>query len=79
MVVRDGFPISTGHTLLIPKRHIGSFFDLAKDERDSLLVLLETAKQVLVDEFKPFEDGQVGVRWGRRWLDFGRCSYCYFG
>ena len=27
VVVRDAFPISPGHTLIIPKRHIGSFFD----------------------------------------------------
>lgn len=26
LVIRDGFPISPGHTLIIPKRHVGSFF-----------------------------------------------------
>ena len=40
IVIRDGFPISPGHTLIIPKRHIGSFFELEIDERQDLLNLL---------------------------------------
>ena len=30
--VRDSFPVSPGHTLVIPVRHFGSFFDAAPDE-----------------------------------------------
>ena len=41
LVIRDGFPISPGHTLIIPKRHVGSFFDLEADERAELLALLD--------------------------------------
>jgi len=33
LVIRDGFPISPGHTLIIPKRHVGSFFELEADKR----------------------------------------------
>ena len=29
IAVRDGYPVSPGHTLLMPKRHTGSFFDLS--------------------------------------------------
>ena len=29
---RDGFPVSAGHTLIIPRRHVASFRDLAPDE-----------------------------------------------
>lgn len=25
--IRDGFPVSPGHSLVIPKRHLASFFD----------------------------------------------------
>jgi diadenosine tetraphosphate (Ap4A) HIT family hydrolase len=28
VVIRDGFPVSSGHTLIIPKRHVSSFFDV---------------------------------------------------
>ena len=29
---RDGFPVSAGHTLIIPRRHVASFRDLTPDE-----------------------------------------------
>jgi diadenosine tetraphosphate (Ap4A) HIT family hydrolase len=53
LVIRDGFPISPGHTLIIPKRHIGSFFDLNIAERSDLLGLLDKAKTALDNEFNP--------------------------
>ncbi len=28
LTIRDEFPVSEGHTLIIPKRHVQSFFDL---------------------------------------------------
>jgi diadenosine tetraphosphate (Ap4A) HIT family hydrolase len=63
VVIRDGFPISPGHSLVIPKRHIGSFFDLTGDERQDLLALLEGAKAVLDAEFRP--DGyNIGINDG---------------
>jgi len=51
VVIRDGFPISPGHTLIIPKRHVGSFFEF--EGRAELLTLLDRAKAVLDAEFKP--------------------------
>lgn len=39
--VRDGFPVSPGHSLIIPKRHVGSFFDLSREEHIALLDLLD--------------------------------------
>ena len=53
LVIRDGFPVSPGHTLLIPKRHTGSFFDLSAQERGDLLTLLDRAKLVLDTKFQP--------------------------
>jgi len=53
LVIRDAFPISPGHTLIIPKRHVGSFFDLEADERAELLALLCQAKVVADKEFSP--------------------------
>jgi diadenosine tetraphosphate (Ap4A) HIT family hydrolase len=31
VAIRDGFPVSNGHTLIIPKRHIASFFDITHE------------------------------------------------
>lgn len=51
LTIRDSYPVSPGHTLLIPKRHTGSFFDLSEQERKDLLALLDCAKLALDKEF----------------------------
>ena len=53
VVSRDSYPVSPGHTLVIPKRHVGSFFDTTKDERLALLELIDQAKLALDSEFHP--------------------------
>ena len=53
VVIRDAYPVSPGHTLVIPKRHVGSFFDLRFEERQALLALLDEAKVQLDAEFQP--------------------------
>ena len=64
-VNRDAFPVSSGHTLIITRRHIGSFFDVTVEERNAMLQLLDTAKSGLDDEFHPdgynvaINDGQA--------------------
>lgn len=52
-VVRDGFPITKGHTLIIPKRHVASFFEISQQERQDLFELLDQAKIQLDQEYKP--------------------------
>jgi diadenosine tetraphosphate (Ap4A) HIT family hydrolase len=53
IVFRDAFPVSPGHILVIPRRHVGSFFELTLEERDAILVLLEQAKEGVDAEFHP--------------------------
>lgn len=61
--IRDGFPVSPGHSLVIPKRHVGSFFDVTEAERQGLLALLDEAKAVAFAEFQP--DGyNIGINDG---------------
>jgi diadenosine tetraphosphate (Ap4A) HIT family hydrolase len=52
-VVRDGFPITQGHTLIIPKQHIGSFFDISQSQRQDLFALVDLAKAELDQEYAP--------------------------
>ena len=52
-VIRDGFPVSPGHTLIIPKRHVASFFDVTDAERTDLMSLLAAARDDLDREFHP--------------------------
>ncbi|HEX3169838.1 MAG TPA: HIT family protein [Burkholderiales bacterium] len=53
VVSRDSYPVSPGHTLVIPKRHVGSFFDTTTEERLALLELIDKAKLELDREFHP--------------------------
>jgi diadenosine tetraphosphate (Ap4A) HIT family hydrolase len=63
LAYRDSYPVSPGHTLLIPHRHVGSFFDTTQAERESLLRLLDQAKAALDAEFHP--DGyNIGINDG---------------
>ncbi|WP_436037681.1 HIT family protein [Variovorax paradoxus] len=61
--MRDGFPVSPGHSLVIPKRHIGSFFETSPQERAALLELLDQAQAAAATEFHP--DGfNIGINDG---------------
>lgn len=63
MQVRDGYPISPGHTLIIPKRHIGSFFELRQEEVQAMLDLLGAAKHDLDTQFRP-DSYNIGINDG---------------
>jgi len=52
-VIADGYPVTDGHTLIIPKRHVASFFELSEQEQKSMFVLLDSAKAKLEQEYKP--------------------------
>lgn len=59
----DGFPVSPGHTLIIPRRHVASFFDLSQEERQDMFTLADDVKHILDERFHP--DGyNIGVNIG---------------
>jgi diadenosine tetraphosphate (Ap4A) HIT family hydrolase len=61
---RDSFPVSPGHSLVIPFRHCESFFDLDPDEVAACAALLKEEWAALEAELGP--DGcNVGVNVGR--------------
>ena len=63
LAIRDAFPISPGHTLVIPNRHVESIFELENAERNDLFQALSRARSDLVSEMKP--DGfNVGINDG---------------
>src|SRR5262245_29488637 len=53
MTIRDGYPVSPGHTLLIPNRHVADWFDLGIEEMADLLAATREAKAVLDLELHP--------------------------
>jgi diadenosine tetraphosphate (Ap4A) HIT family hydrolase len=59
----DGFPVSPGHALIIPKRHVASFFDLSKEEQLDLLNLADRVKRIVEERYHP--DGyNIGINVG---------------
>ncbi len=62
-VVRDAYPVSPGHTLIIPRRHMGSFFELSADERLGLLALLDQARAELLASHAP-QGFNIGINDG---------------
>ena len=60
---RDSFPVSPGHTLILPVRHCPDFFDLSPEEMAACMDLLVGERRVLDDELRP--DGyNIGVNVG---------------
>jgi diadenosine tetraphosphate (Ap4A) HIT family hydrolase len=53
VAIRDAYPVTQGHTLVIPLRHVASFFDATAQERDAMLALMDHAKLQLQSEFGP--------------------------
>ncbi|HWI60035.1 MAG TPA: HIT family protein [Bacillota bacterium] len=59
----DRYPVSPGHLLIIPFRHVADFFNLTEEERKAAFELLWQAKAKLESELHP--DGfNVGVNVG---------------
>lgn len=51
--IYDGFPVSPGHSLIIPRRHVGSFFEVSTEERIAMLALLDNAKMTVEEKYQP--------------------------
>ena len=59
----DGFPVSPGHVLIVPRRHVASFFDLTTEEQNDLFALANQVKVLLETKFHP--DGyNLGINVG---------------
>ncbi|MDO9538618.1 MAG: HIT family protein [Methanocalculus sp.] len=59
----DLYPVSPGHLLIIPFRHVASFFEATGDEEAALLSLVHDARRLLDEHYAP--DGyNIGVNIG---------------
>ncbi|WP_324780826.1 HIT family protein [Thiobacillus sedimenti] len=61
---RDGFPVSLGHTVIIPRRHFATLFEATEAEQLALFGMLAQAKEVLDRLHQP--DGyNIGINHGQ--------------
>jgi diadenosine tetraphosphate (Ap4A) HIT family hydrolase len=61
---RDGFPVAEGHLLVIPKRHIESWFELKSDERESCHELILNGKKAIKNDDSSVSGFNLGVNDG---------------
>lgn len=63
IAILDNYPVSEGHTLLIPKRHCKTYFDLNFIELESVGVTIGIIKRLLDTKYNP--DGyNIGINCG---------------
>ncbi len=51
--IRDAYPVSDGHTLVIPHRVVATWFDASREEQTAIFELVETVKRQLDASHKP--------------------------
>lgn len=63
VAVLDSYPVSEGHTLLIPKRHCETYFDLNQVELGTLIGTIDCVKKILDSKYQP-NGYNIGVNCG---------------
>ena len=62
--IRDGFPVTEGHTLVIPKRHVEDYFGLSQAELLACDELLRTLKEQVQHEDSSVVGFNIGMNAG---------------
>jgi diadenosine tetraphosphate (Ap4A) HIT family hydrolase len=59
----DKFPVSKGHCLIVPKRHVETWFDMSKEEQIEAFELINKVKALIDEKYSP--DGyNIGMNCG---------------
>jgi ATP adenylyltransferase len=64
IATRDLYPVSNGHTLVMPKRHVGSYFELRQPEINAITALLEGQRKALQEADPSISSFNIGVNDG---------------
>jgi len=64
----DAFPVNRGHALIIPRRHVATWFDATDEERAALMAAVDEARELIIARFAPdgvwwFGCGTVNAGW----------------
>ena len=62
--IRDGFPVTGGHTLIIPNRHVSNYFDLYKPEVNAIHDLMHCIREQLTEQDPSISGFNVGINAG---------------
>jgi diadenosine tetraphosphate (Ap4A) HIT family hydrolase len=64
VAILDAFPVTEGHTLVIPKRHVAEFFDLSSKELSDAFELMHVMRNRLTEGDPKISGFNVGVNSG---------------
>jgi len=64
VAIKDLYPVTEGHTLIIPSRHVESFFELTRDEEIAMLDMLSSQRQELSQLDTTITGFNVGINDG---------------
>ena len=64
VTIKDNYPITKDHCLVIPKRHIETYFDLYQPELNACNQLLTETKKILMKKDKSIEGFNIGINSG---------------
>ena len=62
--IKDNFPVTKGHHLVIPKRHVSDYFDLEQSEINSINKILFSVKHNLEKKDKTITGFNIGINSG---------------
>ena len=63
-VLTDTNPVSLGHCLIVPRRHVAEFFQATKEEKIAIFELIDQMKEIIDKKHNP--DGyNIGVNIGK--------------
>ena len=63
-VIKDAFPVTEGHTLIIPKRHVADYFDLNSTETSEIQKLLHKHKSQIEQHDQSVDGFNIGINVG---------------
>ncbi len=63
--ILDSYPVSKGHTLVIPKRHVADYFEMTEIEQNAVHDLLGFCRKQLLDTDPSIKGFNVGVNCGK--------------
>ena len=61
LAFRDLYPVSDMHTLIIPRRHARTYFDLSAEEVEAVHALLHSQRKAIQEEDSSVEGFNVGI------------------
>jgi diadenosine tetraphosphate (Ap4A) HIT family hydrolase len=62
--IRDGFPVTPLHTLIIPKRHVQDYFGLDANEHEAINQLIHQLRDSILRREKDVEGFNIGMNVG---------------